>query len=242
MATPITRPADLMRVTSQFSLQQGGVQAEIAECDVWYQWTEGATPTDWDAALLALATENYNGWAANMSPAWFPPSVLYGTSKAARCDDVGHVLNEQSFTPTSDIWGGASGNSLPWQISCCVGLYGYQPDTFIANARRKRGRIYLPPMQTTDLHDPDTGEMLPALNIDFMHGVREWLVAVAGGTYPAGPPTLVPQAVILSLGPYTTAGTPGVTPVTWVRTDNIWDTQRRRRKSLKPVVQFEILA
>lgn len=241
MASPITRPADLVRLTMQFNLQKGGVNQEVAEFDTWWRIASGATPASWDTFLLEFATASYTSWKADLTPAYFPASLIFGQAKASRCDDLGHVVNEQVYVPTSSIWGGASGSSMPWQLTDCVGLYSFEPSGFTANARRKRGRIYLPPMQATELHDPDDGEMLPALSTAVMEAVNNWIVDTTASTY-SGPPVVVPELVILSLGPYTTAGSPAVYPVTWLRNDTVWDTQRRRRDRIVPTVdQLEIL-
>jgi len=242
MPTPPTRPADLIRATWAFNLQKGGVNTEVAEFDIWWQIVDSVTPASWTTFLTEFAQQMYDGWKLEFTPALFPASVIFRDATARRCDSLGHTVDEIVYTPTSSIWGGASGNSLPWQLSDCVGLYSYEPSGFVANARRKRGRIYLPPMQSTDAHDPDTGELQSSVAGSILESVNNLIWDQEQFSF-SGPPTVVPGAVVLSLGPYTTSGAPAVYPVTWLRNDTVWDTQRRRRKSLVPtVVQGQILS
>jgi hypothetical protein len=188
-----------------------------------------------------LATACNAAWGSEFNHSFFPNSVSLKASVATRCDSIGHAVDEKVVPATSGEFVGTGGNSLPWQVSNAVGFYAYEPGTFISQQRRKRGRIYLPPQASSELNDPDTGEMVPALATAIAEAANNWVVAIESATY-SGPPTVVPQLVVLSLGPYKTSGTPAVYPVTWVRTDSVWDTQRRRRKELTSAVnKIEIL-
>lgn len=225
----------------QFSLKQAGAELDVAECDTWWQVGAPTTPASWPTFLQEFAQAAIDGWIAEVNHSFFPNSVSLKAAVASRCDDIGHVVDEKVVATSSGDYTGTGGNSLPWQIANAVGLYSYEPGTFVSNQRRKRGRIYLPPQASSELSDPDTGEMVPAVATAIMEAINNWIVSVESAAY-SGPPTVVPGLVVLSLGPYTTAGSPAVYPVTWVRTDSVWDTQRRRRKELTSAVnKVEIL-
>jgi hypothetical protein len=235
VATPITRPADLVRTTVQFNMHQASAVLDVAEFDMWWQVGAPTTPASWPTFLTELSNACAAAWIAEVNDSFFPNSLSLKGVVASRCDDVGHVVDEQVHVSGPTDYVGTGENSLPWQLANAVGLYSYQPGTFIANQRRKRGRIFLPPQAASELNDPDTGEMAPALATAIAEAINNYIVAVQSATY-SGPPTVVPGPVVLSLGPYTTAGSPAVYPVTWVRTDSVWDTQRRRRKELTSAV------
>ena len=69
----------------------------------------------------------------------------------------GHTLREQRYVPPTPWVGTSTQPSLPWETSLCVSLYCYPRGTFQPNARRRRGRFYLPPMSSAVLASNNSG-------------------------------------------------------------------------------------
>jgi hypothetical protein len=78
---------------------------------------------------------------------------------------------------------------LPWETSLAASLYTYPRGTFVPQARRKRGRFYLPPMGADQLDASNSG-FFPDATIDamlaeivgFLQDSRETDVGAVTGT------------------------------------------------------------
>lgn len=151
-----------VKVTWKFQLRLGSADTEIAEIGVWGIAEDSPIAgSDWNTYLTALATRAAANWSSNVTAGNYSSHLRFGTCIATHYGLDGKTAYEQSVvhTPT---WVGSGGNSLPWQCAQVVGLYSYTPGTFIANARRRRGRVYLPGLSTSVLNSDGSGLMTDA--------------------------------------------------------------------------------
>jgi hypothetical protein len=157
-------------------------------------------------------------WLGNVHPDFFSAAVELEQTIAGHYDASEHVLNEQSHVSASGDWVGTDAHSLPWQTTMCVNIYSYTPGTFIPNNRRRRGRVYLPPMGTDALANDFSGEMVAGLTTTILGYVKAYFQGYS--TTSAGWTLGVLSRVASHL--YT---------ATDLTTDDKFDTQRRRVKS-----------
>jgi hypothetical protein len=150
----VTTPSDAIEFTFKFNLTRVGTLEDIAEFTVWCA-TDGFEPDD--AGLLKLAVGAGNAWTDNAGPSYWSDNVSLATITARTFMSDGHTLREQITAPV-DPWVGVGSNpALPWESSLVLSLYTYPRGTFISNGRRKRGRIYLPPMSSEWLDNSNSG-------------------------------------------------------------------------------------
>jgi hypothetical protein len=149
---------------------------------------------------------------------FFSSAVELQQTIAGRYDTAEHVLNEQSHVSSLGDWVGADTHSLPWQTTMCVNIYSYTPGTFIPHNRRRRGRIYLPPMGVNALAADFSGEMVAGLTTTMLGYVKNYFQGYSSTA--AGWTLGVLSRVASHL--YT---------ATDLTTDDKFDTQRRRVKS-----------
>lgn len=224
-------PEGMVSITWIFGLSDGTTDVEIAEFTIWGQPAGGDFPSDWNAALLAWATAAYESWATNaVSTMWGGFTTLQSV-KAATYSTAGKTTFEQVYVADT-LWVGTGGGTvMPWQISCCVGIYSYTPGTFIADARSRRGRVFLPPMEASLISASATGEMSAGTCIAALDLVNHLVASVSTTEVPvtSGPDVGIPMGVFSRLHQH-------LYPVTDFRSDLKWDTQRRRTKSLSAPV------
>lgn len=226
-----TFPADMISTTFQFGLSDDAGQVENAEFTLWQQGGSPDLPTDWDAGLLGLATEAYGSWVSHATTSWFSTFVKLVEVKSAHYNTAGHTLQEQTYS-AGTLWvGTASGASLPWQISLCVSLYGYQPGTFTPDNKSKRGRVFLPPMATALIANNANGELDNSHVLQACNLVKGIVNDLSGYTLPTAPSGIVQLVSVFSRKNQNTV------PITYVSADNKWDTQRRRVHQLDSVRQ-----
>lgn len=169
-----------MRHTLTFNLFVGATQEDIAEFTFWTQVQDYSSgPITWDEACQSAADGVWDAWAAHGTPDYFHSNVRLLNVKSARMDLAGKTQNEGQSTG-GDAWvGTASSTSLPWQVSMAVSLYSYTPGTFISNARRRRGRFYLPPPSAIALAGDGSGLLAAATVTDVLGSMHDFLEAVA---------------------------------------------------------------
>lgn len=152
------------------------------------------------ATTDALATHVGAAWDGHSSALkpFFGPHVVLKTIDVYGLDATNHTTTKSTLTyPASGTgsWIGSGTNSLPWECAPVVSLHGYTTGSFVPAARRKRGRMYLPPVAISKISNSDG-----ILNNTDVDTIRSTVQAVleAVNDIPAG---LSSQArvVILSL-------------------------------------------
>jgi hypothetical protein len=222
-------PGGVATTTFQFNLMAGGATEEMAQFDLTWRTVSGTSPSDWSTYLTDLATSCYNQWVAAADTTWYSGSVELAQVIARGFDDTGHTAAEETYAPGTLWVGTATGPSMPWQCSYCVGLYAYEPNTFVTQGRNKRGRFYLPPFISTRA---DTNA-----NANLSPGTVTALLTAMGGMINAIEDDLggIAGIVVLSRKLQETFD------ATWLRGDGVIDTQRRRvRSEPKTIQKFDL--
>jgi hypothetical protein len=144
----------------------------------------------------------------------------------------GFTLNKKTAIAAGStaMVGSSAAQMLPYECSLVVSLYGYPEHTYVADAARKRGRIYLPPMTAAALSQGRYAS--PAWLADRMSQVFAYM---QGRVMDNGAPQELgrerARLVILSKKYNSTAR------VQQVRVDDLFDVQRRRQNNLVPAVE-----
>lgn len=147
-------PLNAVEITWTFDLNRDGTQEDIAEFSIWCYDADYAPD---QAGLLALAIGGGNAWTDNVATTPWTSNVALATITARNFQANGHTLMEARTAPTNP-WAGSGGEpALPWETSLALSLYTYERGTFVTNGRRKRGRIYLPPMSSQTLESSNSG-------------------------------------------------------------------------------------
>lgn len=177
---------DLYQLVFKFELLALTSPADIAEFSLWMAGVDGAEYGD--PQLHSAAIGACHAWQDNVNQNHFSSAVEFSTVTARNFLANGHTNHEQVFVADGSWVGNAAGASLPWETSLCCSLYTYPRGSFIPNARRRRGRFYLPPMSSDQLENANTGfysdgelpDLLSELQA-FLHAAREDMVGVQVG-------------------------------------------------------------
>lgn len=137
-----------------------------------------------------------------------------------------HKATAKSTLAGRGYIGGSSAN-LPLEVSCVASLYGYDPDTFVAQRARKRGRNYVPGLAVPSIDSRGLfTDSFASLVATAWAGIGSDLWTNGGGT------ARVDLVVASRTGDF-------LTSVEAVRVDNIPDVQRRRQNALTPTYTVE---
>ena len=216
--------AHYVKTTLVFNQTASSAVQETAEMGLWWlPGGAGLTDATWNAALLDLAQQVNDAWQSHVPADDFGSSLAIKEVIATRYDTSLHTEFEEVYVDSTP-WAGSGGSSLPWQVACVVGLYSYTPGTFILNARRRRGRVYLPAFAASMPADGARG----ALGGSQADSILTWFNAFIG------------QVAAHELAGSTEGSTPVVLSrmdqrgwaVTDLACDTVLDTQRRRTKSM----------
>jgi len=225
----VAQPANLVKLDMVFTLGDDAGVEDSAEFGVWGQFNfTPASSADWDTALGELAQFSADTFSSVVPTTHFSSGAGLLHARAARCDAAGHTLNEAIKTPADPWTGSGSSNSLPWAVSLVVSLYTYTPGTFIAFAGRRRGRVYLPPLNAAILTDGKSGEISITLAQTLRDNFKTWLLGVKAHA-------LAESEQVWTPGVLSTTGNMW-NAVTDLRVDNKLDTQRRRERQQPAVV------
>jgi hypothetical protein len=151
----VTVPTTAYQAVFNFSLSALTVPQEIAQTSFWA--TPNTPPSDWDALLLDQAEAAYLAWAHQFITSRYSTAVQLENVTAKHYNADFTTAHEQTYSPSSKWKGTDSGASLPWETTLCISPYSYTPGTFIPHGRRRRGRMYLPPMAASQLDGSNTG-------------------------------------------------------------------------------------
>lgn len=179
-------PLDSYSILYHFGLERGATTEDMAEFTLWMT-ADGGAPGETQLAQIAIGA--YSAWQGNMDPEYFTNACYLYRTVARNYNAAGHVIAEGVYAPDPPWIGTADGASLPWSTSLVASLYTYQRGTFVADPRRKRGRIYLPPMAASVL-DPsnsgyfENGEMATLIGQvhDFLEEAQQEALGVKVGT------------------------------------------------------------
>lgn len=210
-----------VKFTYHFDLLGGaGAGGDIAEFSLWFASLAGLPP-DVDAALLSTAQAVHDAWVAHTDTGDWPAALELSYVEGAQYDLSGNTQAVQRYVPGTG-WAGTQSGSLPWQCALVVGVYSYTPGTFIPNARRRRGRVYLPPFRKDISDVAGTGGISTSLQDSYMNLVRECLAAGATSEVwgPSADSGLDPSV--------NSRAAQHLYSVTDITTDGVIDTQRRR--------------
>lgn len=212
-------------LTCIFDLGYGGAAVDEAEFSIWMQ--NGADEQASDADLAFLAQNTADSWSANVSTSHWSPNVTLQSALARCFSTTGHTVAEQQKVPATPWTGSSSAPALPWETSLCISEYGYEPGTFASDARRQRGRYYLPPMSSSVLAAGDSGQLDGSTITAIMNEQFAFYQALGDGS---GLPLIV-EHVIFSRGAKLNGVLlpPNNYVVTYLSADATMDSQRRRR-------------
>lgn len=174
-----------VKVSFLFDLESAGAVEEIAEFGIWGPLTTvpgAGAPTD--TVLQDLAHTMHDSFVANFDKGLFNAITTLRTVSATMYNGLGKTVAQGVFVGPS--WAGEGVGCLPWQDALCVGLYSYTPGSFIANAKSRRGRIYLPPLAAEHLSPANTGLIKQAVVDRALASVHDLLtLAPTGGALEA---------------------------------------------------------
>lgn len=222
-------PTDMVYIRYEFSWVSPST--EIQDTGLWARLqTVAGNPLDWDTATASIAATAVSAWAENWGQPAFSDDLTAMRVVCYHYDQpLKNVLNrgEAAFAgPTA--WGGTAGGNLPPECTMALGLYGYDPATFVPNRARKRGRMYLPTLAPNQI--AGGGWMGTGAQQSWLDQSVNWFNALTEDlAYPLNA-QLVPGVV--SRGGKDGTQASAFTPVTHLRMGRVVDTQRRRRNAL----------
>jgi hypothetical protein len=224
------QPADMVYVRWRFNLADDA-SVNVEQADIGVYGALDFTPADsaaWDTVLAAIAAGARSAWSTSMAKTNYTFALSLDTVAATRQGTDGKTLNEQVDASAGGSWiGSGSGSALPWENSLVIGLYAYQRGTFVTQAKSKRGRVYLPGLDSSLLAGTKSGLVsntkAAAMRDQF------GLVLSATRDSPGSTHHWVPEVLSKTYN--------FTHQITWLSVDNKVDTQRRRAKNLGATIQ-----
>jgi hypothetical protein len=225
----MAQPADLVKVTMQFDLNDGTAVVDHAQFGVWGAITASGLPSDWNAALDDLCNGALTGWVADVPETLFSPASVLNGAVAGHYDTSGHLVHERKIAATGGTeWTGSASQSMPWAVTPCVSLYTYTRGDFIANGKSRRGRIYLPPVGTNIMGNTTSAQMSQT-NVDNILGyVAAFLSDLEAVDLTSTASSFKPGVLSVALNQFN--------QLSHLSMDRKLDTQRRREKQQTTVI------
>lgn len=224
-------PENVAKVHLNFALNPD----EIAVCTYSMQVQHGAGNTlDWDQAVNTLAQKAHDKWRTAMDSQRpkFGPHVVLTSVSTYHLDTTGHTLNKGYFAAGNSPWQGqGAGGSMPNEVAACVSLVAYPQGAFVPDRARRRGRMYLPPMDATvvaSLGDANRqGRMSSGQQSQLTQALAGYFndmhhTAVVGSTDPLGGEDYWSLGILSKVGN-------AFHRVEYIRLGDVFDAQRRRR-------------
>lgn len=213
---------------ARFSFRLGSSGEEEAVIGFHLRNADAASQATTDA----LCTHVDNAWTAHADPlkAFMASQTHLVETAVYALDGTNHTVTASKIAhPTSGTgsWSGTATNSLPWECAPLVSLHAYSTGAFVAQAARRRGRMYFPPFPASAITNQDGA--INNTDVDtYQAAVQAILEAV--NDIPTG---LSSQArvVILSLGGKDGLSAAAVHDVQDVVMGSTIHSQRRRERS-----------
>jgi hypothetical protein len=232
-------PENCARVHLNFTLAPD----EIAVTTFAMQLQHGAGNTlDWNTAVGVLAQKAGDKWRTSLDSqrAKFGPHVTLDSVTAYHLNaDTGKTMDKGIYVPASKWQGQGAGGSMPNEVAAAVTLYAYPQGQFVADRARRRGRMFLPPMDATTvagLNDPGRQGRMSA-------GQRDQLATALGAYFndihhmaADGSDSPLGGQDWWSFGVLSRAGA-AFHRVEWIALGDVFDAQRRRRNAQGEVVK-----
>lgn len=155
----MTQPDAMLLIEMQFQLyNDANVVEEFAQIGLWGDYDPITSPTDLQDAMDDLAAFALSSWNTDMTKSRFHQGIEAKAVKVVKQDTSGHTERESIAVPSGTPWRGTgSGVALPWESAMVIGLYTYPRGTFIPGARRRRGRVYMPGLDSSGLSGGHSG-------------------------------------------------------------------------------------
>lgn len=168
-------PTDCWKIQYTFDL---GGDGEVAVTGFHARWSGGGLSMDEQAATLAGRAAA--AWKAGFDghTSWFGSGVVLAKTAAYHVIEGPGPSDHWSSGPVAsdETWSGSGADSLPWECSLVITTEAIPAGTNVPNARRRRGRIYLPPMSPTVLAGVN-GFILNTAQPTIMAAALAWLEA-----------------------------------------------------------------
>lgn len=152
--TEMATPTNLVQFTWNFGLVRLAGQEDIAEFSV--AASRDTIEPD-QHGLDKLAVGAGKAFLTSIPATRFAPNVRFIGVKARMFKPDGKTLRESVWLTDTPWIGLDPGAALPWETALCVSVYTYPRGTFTDDAKRKRGRFYLPPMAASQLDFSNSG-------------------------------------------------------------------------------------
>lgn len=189
--------------------------------------TEGNT-TDWPSDVTALAEEIRDDFVSKVDTASFGGGVVATGVNVYHLGTDNRALDRGMATFDGDnTWAGSASNTMPYEVTQFIRMYGYDHNALVPQRANKRGGYFLPPFGSSSVQGDEgviSSTVFEAVAGDQLAFINE----VNGWDFPG---TVSPfaddrfQIGILSVrrGYFT--------PLVQLGFGNVFDAQRRRRRS-----------
>lgn len=213
-----TYPTNRWMTTWHFELNRSGTVEEEANFSLHFG---GTSYEPEDSSLDDLAEGAYKAWKSNMGTSDWTNAVYLYYCRTYKFNAAGKVTAQGQFADPTPWHGTGTGASLPWETSLALSLYSYERGSFVQNPRRRRGRIYLPPMASSVLDTSNSGYYADSQLDDLLGELHSFMLDA--GDSAAGVP-LAPPVVFSRVGE-------ALYPISDLYIDAKFDSQRRRERS-----------
>ena len=208
-----------------------GTTQEIQDTGLWCHLTH---PTgmglDWQVAVDAAAAKAVEAWHDSWGTVAFSKSVIGVRAIAYHYDAaLKKVLHRGEAGFTGDnTWKGSAGTDMPPENTLALSLWTFTPGSYVPNAARRRGRMYLPTLSFDQLGGD--GQLTQGQAGVWLDMAGEFFAALQGVIQVPSDGHLRPRVV--SRGGNGGPSAEATYPITWLRMGRVVDTQRRRRNKL----------
>lgn len=241
---PLPVVPDAMKVTFRATLEHSSGPVEEAQFGfTGVRVHRTGNPTDWKADVQQLAEKVRDKWIERVTQKGFwSAAVRMATVRVDHLNAADGKTQDVGIAPfvgAGNEWYGSGADSLPWETTMAVSLYGYGAGEFVLNKARKRGRMYLPPMAILAASGY-AGQMTQGNLNNLTANMVAFFNDVQGAEFDSGSPEQEADYFdlrILSRGTQLKPLDPSSTPVTRIRLDSRIDSQRRRERQ-QPILAF----
>lgn len=223
-------PLNTVRVNLTWKPNQTDWPGELAINTFHVQWTPSVPPADWSTASQEIADKVAAvltaRWASGCSQAHAGGYQIIEVGAAA-LDANGKTMEEAVHAVVSGtLPGSGTSGVMPPEVAIVLGLYNYRPGAFSPRRGTKRGRMYLPYINSAAAGND--GKISGGVMDGLMTGWKNVVNDLSNFTTASGNG----EMVILSR----TAGT--TSSINFLAIDNHFDSQRRRQHQSPATVEI----